>query len=123
MSNDDDALMRRISDTLDRQARDDEQRHAFRLDRARREALAAGAGRERRRTFIWPMLATTGLAAVVVTLGVMHSGPERGVADPPPVTDDLDLLTSPAFDLALNDVAFYEWMAEQAPADGREASG
>jgi hypothetical protein len=123
MSKHDETLMRRITDTLEQQARADEQRHALRLDRARREALAADRKRARRWRLAWPMLATAGLAAVVVALNVLRSGAGSGAVEPPPRTADLDLLTSAEFELALQDVAFYEWIAERRDTDGREVSG
>jgi hypothetical protein len=123
MSKHDDALMRRITDTLEQQARDDEQRHGLRLDRARREALAARRSRDRRWPLAWPVAATAGLAAMVVTLNVLQPGPGPDAVEPPPQTPDLDLLTSAEFELALQDVAFYEWVAEQRDPDDREVSG
>lgn len=123
MSEHDDALMRRITDTLEQQARDDEQRHGPRLERARRRALAAARSRNRRRHLAWPMAATAGLAAVVVTLYVLQPGAGPDAVEPPPQTPDLDLLTSAEFELALQDVAFYEWVAEQRDPDDREVSG
>lgn len=120
MSEHDDALMRRISDTLEQQACDEEQRHSPRLDRARREALAARRSRDRRWHLAWPAAATAGLAAVVVTLNILRLGAGPDALEPPPQTPDLDLLTSAEFELALHDVAFYEWVAEQRDPDNRE---
>jgi len=123
MNKHDDALMRRITDTLEQRARADEQRHALRLDRARRQALAERANRDRRWRLAWPTLAAAGVAAVVVTFNALQPGAGRGAVEPPPRTADLDLLTSAEFELALHDVAFYEWIAERRDADGQEVSG
>lgn len=102
----------RIRAALDRTAASVERRHGDRLDQARHAALAArdtSAPSASRWTVILPVAASVAVVALTAALLLPGApGPE-----PMPMTDDLALLTSDAFDLALDDPEFFVWLAEQ----------
>lgn len=113
----------RIRAALDRSAASVEQRHADRLADARRAALAArstSSPSASRWTVMLPVAASVAVVALTATL--LLQGPQ--MPEPMPMTDELDLLVSDAFDLALEDPEFVAWLAEQElDDDGMERSG
>jgi anti-sigma-K factor RskA len=113
----------RIRAALNREAASIERRHSDRLADARRAALAArdpAATSASRWTVILPVAAS--VAVVALTAALLLPG-QNGAA-PMPMTDDLELLASDAFDLAIDDPAFFAWLAEQdLGEDEMERSG
>lgn len=125
----DERLRRRIVAELDAGVRRDELEHGTRLDRMRRTALAGSGSRSsaRRGRWHWPVaaaVAATVAVTVVVTIAasVLLVPTELNIngasnPEPLPLATDLDLLTSEDFELFTEDLAFYAWLAEQAPSE------
>jgi anti-sigma-K factor RskA len=102
----------RIRAALDRSVASVEQRHGDRLADARRAALAArsaSAPSASRWTVMLPVAASVAVVALTATL--LLQAPQT--PEPMPMTVELDLLVSDAFDLALEDPEFVAWLAEQ----------
>lgn len=112
----------RIRAALDRSAASVERRHGDRLANARRAALAArgtAASSTSRWTVMLPIAAS--VAVVALTAALLLPGTQG--PEPMPMTDELELLASDAFDLALEDPEFFSWLAEQDLDDDMERSG
>jgi len=107
-------LQQRMIDALERDAAALDGLTRQRLDRARRQALAT-AVRPKAQGWRAPLLAGAGLAAIMV-VAVLFSWPGGRAVQPPP-SADLDLLTSPAFDLLVEDPELYAWLIETAESE------
>lgn len=120
-----DALQQRIVALLNQQADrlDPRSRHA--LDRARRKALDAGSTRSSRWSLpsVW-IAAPALLMLALVLLPIITRVAPNAANEPPPMTADLDIITDPRFELAIEDPAFILWLTESDSSDaGMEYSG
>ncbi|GAB4174521.1 MAG: hypothetical protein Kow0020_10060 [Wenzhouxiangellaceae bacterium] len=104
-----DGLEARIVQTLEQLRPDRDPAVRWRLDRARRKALDQGAHRQ-----IRPLLVLgPALAAAVLVIATWWA-PDRSLApEAPPAGVELDLLTDPWVDIALEDPEFIAWLAAQ----------
>lgn len=112
----------RVRGALDAEAESVARRHGERLNGALTEALAAQAhapAASKRWAVMLPIAAS--FAVVALTAALLMPG--GGRVEPMPMTDDLDLLASDAFDMALEDPEFFAWLAEQDLDEDPERSG
>ena len=104
----DESIGRKLAKALGHEAAELGRRHAGRLAAARREALAAAAGPNRRKFLPLLVPAAAGMAllllfALQVNRGGLPAGIEGG---------DLEILASAAGPELLEEMDFYAWIAE-----------